>query len=440
MNPRINRDDIFNSLIDTIYMLTAQPLPYLKLSNFFAFCGQPFDLEETCRRLGYKSFNHCIRENKEIFEKFLEIYVSKKDDAFLLHYQNRDIKNNGKILDNLKDKTIDNGGHVQITFDETIFFETQNELQFIQGRKKFAQAVHFCKEDPNYSGIIRMQNLQAVFPILFNKEYNKALLKLWFPNSGNMDAILQNILFEEIDFEYENPDVKQGIIFRLKDGLTIDKIIENLDNLETKIKPWFEGLERKIVDSYHSRKRYTPSSQNYRQRYHPQEQQQQHPSTNYNFQSKSKPPHKKSRVFVDSDSEEDNRVENRAFKEIVRPRKYSANSNAVDVGGDVIDAAKLEPRKVEKTKTDYIKKYKLSEDIDLVEFYDEAIEEAAELQKPIRLEKVEKSTEIEKVETSVVVGETLNKSEVKKFFFIIQKILQWFFSQKFFLQKLQKKL
>uniref|UniRef100_A0A914PH17 Uncharacterized protein n=1 Tax=Panagrolaimus davidi TaxID=227884 RepID=A0A914PH17_9BILA len=254
-----------------------------------------------------------------------------------------------------------------------------------------------------------MQNLQAIFPKLFNEEYNKALLKSWFPNCGKMDAILQNILFEEIDFEYENPDLKQGIIFRLKDGLTIDEIIENLDNLETKIKPWFERLERKIVDSYHSRKRYTPSSQNYRQRY----QSQQHPSTNYNFQSKSKPPHKKSRVFVDSDSEDDNRVENRAFKEIVISRKYSANSNSVDVGGDVIDAAKLEPRKLEKAKTDYTKKYKLSEDIDLVDFFDEAIEEAAELQKPIRLEKVEKSTILEKVRTSAVVGETFNSSEPK---------------------------
>jgi hypothetical protein len=225
-----------------------------------------------------------------------------------------------------------------------------------------------------------------------------------------MDAILQNILFEEIDFEYENPDVKQGIIFRLKHGLTFDEIIENLDNLETKIKPWFEGLERKIVDSHHSRKRYTPSSQHSRQRYQPQPQQQ-HPSTNYNFQSKSKPSHKKSRVFVDSDSEDDNRVENRAFKEIVRPRKCSANLNSA-VGGDLIDTVKLEPRKVEKPKTDNTKKYKLSEDIDLAEFYDEAIEEAAELQKPIRLEKVAKPIMLEKVETSAVV-ETLNTSEPK---------------------------
>uniref|UniRef100_A0AC35GB63 Uncharacterized protein n=1 Tax=Panagrolaimus sp. PS1159 TaxID=55785 RepID=A0AC35GB63_9BILA len=317
----LTNDEIFNSMIDTIYMLTTQPLPYNSLCNYFVFCGQPFNLEETCKKFGYKSFNHCIRENEDIFGKFLKIYVSFKNDSFVLYYKNYDIKSKGKVLDNLKDKVIEDG-HVQISFEETIYFETHNGHQYIQGRKKFAQVVHFCRKNPRFSGFIRMEDFQAAFPILFEEEeenvYSNDILKSWFPKQkGKMDQILQNILFEEIDYGYEKPNEKLGLLFRLKDGLTIEEINQKLDGLEANVKPWLEKVKGMINVS----KKRSPKNGTLSYRPNPKSQ----PSSTNTAVFK-KPGPIKSKVFVNSDDEEDDRVENRAYQFNAVQRKASVDN------------------------------------------------------------------------------------------------------------------
>uniref|UniRef100_A0A914PQE5 Uncharacterized protein n=1 Tax=Panagrolaimus davidi TaxID=227884 RepID=A0A914PQE5_9BILA len=374
----LTNDEIFNSMIDTIYMLTTQPLPYNSLCNYFAFCGQPLNLEETCKKFGYKSFNHCIRENEEIFGKFIKIYVSFKNDLFVLYYQNYDIKSKGKVLDNLKDKIIEDG-HAQISFKETIYFETHNRYEYIEGRKRFVQLVHFCGENRRSPGLIRMEDLQAAFPILFDEDYSNDILKLWFPKQkGKMDQILQNILFEEIDYKYEKPNEKKGLLFRLKDGLTIEEINQKLDGLEANTKPWIEKLKGMIVGS----KKRSPKNGtlSYRPNQKPQPS-----SINHTAVFKNRGP-TKSKVFVNSDNEEDDRVENRAYQFNDVQRKASVdimeNKNVADTV-EKETSPKLQQNKEIKS---FAKTYVLTADIDLVELYDEAITEAEEASKLINIE------------------------------------------------------
>uniref|UniRef100_A0A914Z4P7 Ubiquitin-like domain-containing protein n=1 Tax=Panagrolaimus superbus TaxID=310955 RepID=A0A914Z4P7_9BILA len=83
------------------------------------------------------------------------------------------------------------------------------------------------------------------------------ILKEWFPlQRGKMEQILQNIVFEEIEYKYSNPELKLGLLFRLKSGETIRSILEKLENLEKLVKPSMEKLEVNMLEDFDSRRRY----------------------------------------------------------------------------------------------------------------------------------------------------------------------------------------
>uniref|UniRef100_A0A914Q347 Uncharacterized protein n=1 Tax=Panagrolaimus davidi TaxID=227884 RepID=A0A914Q347_9BILA len=226
-----------------------------------------------------------------------------------------------------------------------------------------------------------MEDLQAAFPILFDEDYSNDILKLWFPKQkGKMDQILQNILFEEIDYKYEKPNEKKGLLFRLKDGLTIEEINQKLDDLEANVKPWLEKVKGMIAGT----KKRSPKNGtlSYRPNQKPQPS-----STNTNYTAVfKKPGPTKSKVFANSDDEEDDRVENRAYQFNAVQRKapidIMENNNVVDTVAKET-SSKLQQNKEIKS---FAKTYVVTGDINLVELYDEAIIEAEEVSKLVNIE------------------------------------------------------
>uniref|UniRef100_A0AC34FRM8 Uncharacterized protein n=1 Tax=Panagrolaimus sp. ES5 TaxID=591445 RepID=A0AC34FRM8_9BILA len=315
----------------------------------------------------------------------------------VLYYQNRDVKDQGILLDNLKDRVIEDA-HAQISIDDTIYFEIHNDPQYIQGRKNLASAVNKCQEiaDDSFEWV-DMEHLQRAFPLIFDGEdYSKHRLKEWFPaQGGKMDQILQNIVFEEIEYKYSNPEQKVGLLFRLKEGETIQSITEKLNNFEKQVKPWRENLEQKILNDFDSRRRYKRNSrdENYGgggggngnpNSYRPQ---QQKPTTSNNLRTTGPKMQKApvSKIFGDSDSDDDARVENARYKanSYVRQKKSPIENTAVTKDTVVVgDASKPGlPKFEEKRFEDYqfiIKKYRLSKDSNLNELFLESMKEQAE--------------------------------------------------------------
>ena len=93
-------DFLFDSLIDSIYAFTVEPVTMDKLEKHFEFFGHEESLKEISSRLGCHSFNHVIRRYREKFEPFLEIYTCPDGR---LYYFNKHVRGTEFVLDDFEE-------------------------------------------------------------------------------------------------------------------------------------------------------------------------------------------------------------------------------------------------------------------------------------------------------------------------------------------------
>uniref|UniRef100_A0A914YDF3 Uncharacterized protein n=1 Tax=Panagrolaimus superbus TaxID=310955 RepID=A0A914YDF3_9BILA len=135
-----------DSLIDHIYLTTAQPSNFQRLATLHLILGQSESLADSCRLLGYYSLNEFIRQHKHIFVEFLEIFVTKNnkktiatDPPFILNYYNKKICYNECLSKSMREAMDEESkpdrDRYLITFEQTKYFEFHNSLDYIDGRK-----------------------------------------------------------------------------------------------------------------------------------------------------------------------------------------------------------------------------------------------------------------------------------------------------------------
>ena len=94
-------DFLFDSLVDSIYVITVEPVTMDKLEKHYDFFGHEESLKDLLSDgLDCLSFNHLIRRYREKFEPFLEIYTCPDEK---LYYFNKHIRGTGLILDDFEE-------------------------------------------------------------------------------------------------------------------------------------------------------------------------------------------------------------------------------------------------------------------------------------------------------------------------------------------------
>lgn len=92
----IDEKVLLEIIVETIYVLTAQPLSEDKLKLYIAFYGQGLCLIDILHSLGCRSLNTLIRKYAERFEPFLEVYVTPDKKLF---YFNKSFQKDSKLDD-----------------------------------------------------------------------------------------------------------------------------------------------------------------------------------------------------------------------------------------------------------------------------------------------------------------------------------------------------
>uniref|UniRef100_A0AC34G2V3 Uncharacterized protein n=1 Tax=Panagrolaimus sp. ES5 TaxID=591445 RepID=A0AC34G2V3_9BILA len=243
-----------DSLINNIYLITAEPSNVQRLATLHFIHGHPRTLEDSCRFLGCYSFNDFIRKQEFIFCEFLEIFVIKTDkkinvteSPFLLNYYNNKIHQNQGLRNSMKEAMDEepepDRDRYLITFEQTKYFEFHNSLEYIDGRKKFAKVVEECRLQGLYNrnGYVTLNKFQQFCQKMFNANFS-TLLKSWFPRCGGLENIMRKVIFEEIDCSFKSQ--KKENEFRIKPGCTIDEISQNLDLLKENITQFYYRIER----------------------------------------------------------------------------------------------------------------------------------------------------------------------------------------------------
>uniref|UniRef100_A0A914QRN3 Uncharacterized protein n=1 Tax=Panagrolaimus davidi TaxID=227884 RepID=A0A914QRN3_9BILA len=312
----MNNEILKEAMAEAVYFLTSKPVTFQRLSSCYSFLGSEFNLEKTCKLLGYYSFNECLRQNQKLF-KFLTVFVCRNNDEkdgsnpFLLYYYNNTIENHRNYRPELvaREEVFDNG-RAAISYDETFFFEFHNSVAFIEGRKEFVKLVGYCQMEgyTNRNGMIPLCKMNKAFNELYGTENFSTKLKTWFPNLGGTENIIQKVLFDDVDYSLSDPLKKKETEFRLKDGWYSEDTVRKLDE----IKENFEIIKERIDRDIYMQRRAPGGFQN--KQMNPSGRGFPNTQRHHNIRSQ-----KRSKIFYDSDDEVDPRLENAPHKEPSKP-------------------------------------------------------------------------------------------------------------------------
>uniref|UniRef100_A0A914QDF6 Uncharacterized protein n=1 Tax=Panagrolaimus davidi TaxID=227884 RepID=A0A914QDF6_9BILA len=179
-------DNLRYNLIDNTYLITSKVTCFQRLSTIHVLLGHSMNVEQILDLLGYYSLNDFIRQNRQYFNEFLEIFVTKTakkststNSQLVLNYFNKKIHQHPLLKKSMKEaleeEAFEQGQQkrFRITFDETKYFEFHNSLEFIDGRKEFVKVVAECQRRMliNMNGYVPVNKFALIFKELFNDSY-----------------------------------------------------------------------------------------------------------------------------------------------------------------------------------------------------------------------------------------------------------------------------
>uniref|UniRef100_A0AC35GN84 Uncharacterized protein n=1 Tax=Panagrolaimus sp. PS1159 TaxID=55785 RepID=A0AC35GN84_9BILA len=322
------KEKLFKAILDKIYTFTSKSVNIDQIYQHWALFGHDRTLDNALKYLGYYSLNDFIRQNENYFLDFLEIFVVTKDDEtfkgqmpkLVLYYFNKNLQQSSALNETTKESLIIEqrsfDRRYKIAFHETKFFEYHNSQEYINGRKSFARIVEICQNENriNENGFVPLHKFQETFQNSYGESF-QSLLKTFFPNSHGLQDIMKNIMFEEVS---SKPDFQgTNIQFSLYSEDSFEQIVQRLDIFQNEAQQFL-----KKVYTYFSFKR------NEKRNLRRPNEQRQNISTSYHLNALAPinvANQRPSSYFVDSDDEEDLRVENQKF--IIERRTETVISN-----------------------------------------------------------------------------------------------------------------